>query len=517
MLCQCQINTVHGFTCAHDLCTCNHLKCGSSMSSDRQSECDCVTTATSNSSTTSSATAQSGEDTRTPVETDGSPLAKRRRTNSGERERDGSKGTPDALSSASANTEASTRWALSNFNLWREERNTRFRGDSENQVPADLLKSTDLKLLSKWLSLYAAETQKQDGGVYPPKTLSHLLSGISRYMRSLNPACPNIMDSSNAEFRSLHELLENISRERQTSTSMLESKPSKRFSKEEEDRLWSSGVLSTNTPKGLLRAVLVLNGRHFGIVGGEKHRQLKLSQLKRVAHPPRYEYTRCVPENQAIGDLISSHTLCIDAKAEKGNRCHVYVLDLYLQKLPIQAFKSDVFYLQPVASFTDPSKPWFTTSPVGRDCLSRMIKEMKDPDVPVDGQCLRAQQTQPAPLQAPPVAMIPHALVVQALLEAQARELRNTALQPPITQSQTIANHQQPHLVHTTHPTCTTAHTNTAPEHTVSQSTQTTTTLNSPQPTTLSVQGVAPHNFTFNNCSVTIFVTPPQSQQENNV
>ena len=486
------------------------------MSRDGQSVFDGVTTATGNSSAASSATAHSGEETGTPVETDGSPLAKKRRTNSGERERDGSTGTPDALSSASANTEASTRWALTNFNLWREERNTRFRGDSENQVPADLLKSTDLKLLNKWLSLYAAETQKQDGGVYPPKTVSHLLSGISRHMRSLNPACPNIMDSNSMEFRPLHDLLESIFRERQASTSTVESKSSKRFTKEEEDRLWSSGALSTNTPKGLLRAVLVLNGRNFGIVGGEKHRQLKLSQLKRVTHPPRYVYTRCVPENQSTGDVTTlSYTISIDAEVERGNRCHVHVLDLYLQKLPIQAFKSDVFYLQPVTSFTDPSKPWFTTSPVGRDCLSKMIKEMKDPDVPVDGQCLRAQQAQAAPVGPPQIAMIPHGLVVQALLEAQARDLRNTTLQPAMTQSQTIANHQQPPLVHTTRPTHTTAHTNTAQEHTVSQSTQTTT--NSPQPTTLSVQGVAPHNFTFNNCSVTIYVTPPQSQQENNV
>ena len=485
------------------------------MSSDRHTICDSVTTPTGNSSATPSAAAHPGEETRAAVETGGSPPAKKRRT-SGGNDPYSTAGCAGVVSSSCANTEASTRWALSNYNLWREDRNARFLGDSENQVPADLLKSTDSKLLNKWLSLYAAETQKQDGGVYPPKTVSHLLSGLSRYMRSLNPTCPNIMDTCNVEFRSLHDLLEKLFRERQTNTSTPEAKPSKRFSKEEEDRLWSTGALSTETPKGLLHAVFVLNGMNFGLVGGEKHRQLKLSQLKRVAHPPRYVYTRYVSENQAT-DFMSSETVCIDAVVEKGNRCHVHVLDLYLQKLPPEAFKNDVFYLHPVTSFTDPAKLWFTTNPIGREGLNKMIKELHaDADVLVGEQCQRAspaQQAQTAAMDPRQVAMIPHALVVQALLEARARELRNITHQPVVIPP-TTTNHQQPPVIHTTRPTHNTTPTNAAQEPAVSPSSQTTT--NPPQHTTMSVQGVTPHNFTFNNCSVTIFVTPSQSQQESN-
>ena len=53
------------------------------------------------------------------------------------------------------NTEATTKWALSNFMDWKSSRNS---ANPEMKVPDTILQSTDTKLLSKWLSLYAAET-----------------------------------------------------------------------------------------------------------------------------------------------------------------------------------------------------------------------------------------------------------------------------------------------------------------------------------------------------------------------
>ena len=496
------------------------------MSCDRQPICDGDTTATGNSSAATPTTeysGDSGEETRTA---DGSPPAKKHRANGDDDPSCSAGATGCAIlpCNTSPNTEVSTRWALTNFNLWRDNRNARVRGDSENQVPADLLKSTDSKLLNKWLSLYAAETQKQDGGVYPPKTVSQLLAGLARYMRSLNPACPNILDFKN-EFKPLHDFLESIFRKRLADTSTPEGRPSKGLSKGEEDRLWSSGALSTETPKGLLRAVFFLNGKNFGIVGREKHRELKISDLKRVVNPPRYVYTKSVMKAHAT---LLPETVYIEAVAERGNRCHVHVLDLYLQKLPPEAFENDIFYLQPIAPFKDPARPWFTTNPVGKNSLNKMIKEIRE-DAGIDDQCRRASEheatdipyTLPAwrtPLQPPQVGMIPHvqSLVTQALSVARAREQRNTTHQTArVTLSQTTTNRQQQPVVYSTHPTHNTPHTNTAQEPTVSQSSPTTT--NSPQSTTLSVQGGAPHNFTFHNCSVTIFVTPLHPQRESSV
>ena len=86
------------------------------------------------------------------------------------------------------NTVASTKWALANFNMWRQSRNKRFSGSSEKQVPGNSLEGTDdTATLCKWLTLYVAEMRKRDGSNYSPKTLYSLLTGLLRHSHAQNP------------------------------------------------------------------------------------------------------------------------------------------------------------------------------------------------------------------------------------------------------------------------------------------------------------------------------------------
>ena len=85
------------------------------------------------------------------------------------------------------NTVISTKWAISKFTAWQRSKNQAFRDEPDKQVPSNLLKLNHCKVLSKWLSLLIAETRKQDGSNYPPKSLYLLLMGILRHMRSKNP------------------------------------------------------------------------------------------------------------------------------------------------------------------------------------------------------------------------------------------------------------------------------------------------------------------------------------------
>ena len=102
------------------------------------------------------------------------------------------------------NTTTSTKWAVSNFVVWRDGRNAHYCNESEKQVPMDLLENTDTAVLSKWLSLYVAETRKQDGSRYPPKSIYMLLTGLLRHMRTFSPLCPNFLDTANQQFSSFH-------------------------------------------------------------------------------------------------------------------------------------------------------------------------------------------------------------------------------------------------------------------------------------------------------------------------
>ena len=107
-------------------------------------------------------------------------------------------------------------------------------------------------------------------------------------MRSNNPTCRNFLDSNELEFASLHNAMDNVFRKLCMEGVQAESISTEAFSKEQINQLWVSGALSISTPKGLLRAVLFLNGVNFCLRGGKEHRNLRLSQLKLRDDPPHY-------------------------------------------------------------------------------------------------------------------------------------------------------------------------------------------------------------------------------------
>ena len=157
-----------------------------------------------------------------------------------------------------------------------------------------------------------------------------------------------------------------------------ESRQTETFSKDEEEKLWNSGVLGSNNPKPLLRAVFYLNGRNFCLRGGEEQRNLKISQLQRLRNPDRYVYTENASKNR-YGGLkqmrVKNKSVPILAVPESGSRCHVYILDTYLGKLSPEALEKENFYVHPVASF-DVSKPWYTAKAIGKNTLAKMVKEI---------------------------------------------------------------------------------------------------------------------------------------------
>ena len=249
------------------------------------------------------------------------------------------------------NTDSSTKWAVATFLSWRDKRNSSF-ADPESQVPCDLLISTDTELLSKWLTYFVAEARRKDGENYPPKTVYLLLTGLLRHMRSRNVTCPNFLDTSDHRFSTFHNALDNVLRDLRMK-GIGQSRQTEAFSKQDEEVLWESGVLSDDSPKSLLRAVFFLNGKNFCLRGGDEQRNLKISQLKRLSNPDRYIYTEKSSKNRCGGlkqIRLQNKTVPIIAVPESQSRCHVYLLDKYFLKLPPEAIEKDNFYVQPATS-----------------------------------------------------------------------------------------------------------------------------------------------------------------------
>ena len=278
-----------------------------------------------------------------------------------------------ALPTWTKNTRVSTKWAIDTFVCWQKSRAARFPGNSEERPPSGLLKSSDPQLLGKWLGLFADEARKTDGSYYPGKTVYHILAGLHRYMRSLNPSCPNFL-SDGPHFRSIHDAFVT---ERGNAA---EYKIHRSLSKEEQDKLLASDTLSIDTPDALLKALFVLNAKSFGLHSAEHQGRLKLSYLKRMTDPLRYVYREQPAEAVSVSSMSRAkadktvHALA--GAQDAGNLCPVHVLDFYLKKIPPEAFEKDVFYLHPVKEWTS-SEHWFTLRPMGRSAIAKLVGEIR--------------------------------------------------------------------------------------------------------------------------------------------
>ena len=197
-------------------------------------------------------------------------------------------------------------------------------------------------------------------------------------MRSGNPSAPNFLDKTSPTFFQLHTVIDNQFKELRQQGVGSESKHAEIISKEEEDMLWKSGVMGTHSPQALFNAVFFFNGKNFCLRGGQEHRGLKLSQFKK--EDDKYIYTENASKNRQGGLAqmrLENKCVPIHANPEVRERCHVYLLDLYISKLPPEARERDFFYARPLYDIPkDPSKPCYCAAPISRNTLASCSKNV---------------------------------------------------------------------------------------------------------------------------------------------
>ena len=278
------------------------------------------------------------------------------------------------------NTKVNTRWAVRNFDDWVASYNLQHR---EEPCPDGILLCDDASELSRWLQKYILSTRKKTGEKYPPRTIHLLLSGLQRHMREKKEKSFDIFSREAVAFKQLMSMCDNYYRELREAGVGAASKPTEVLTDADVESLWSSGSFSLSTPQGLLNAVFFCNGKNFLLRGGAEHRSLKLSQVCKNVSPEgrvRYTYTENTSKNQGGGllQLDVSHKIVHQFEnSDLGERCHVFLLDKYLAKLPESAIEQDIFYLRPLAKITkEENVPWFSSVPVGKNALSKMVQEM---------------------------------------------------------------------------------------------------------------------------------------------
>ena len=272
------------------------------------------------------------------------------------------------------NTKRSTSWSVKVFNEWRCAR------EGLKKCPENLFQSPVPEDLNYWLPRFINEVRKSDGDPYPPRSIHQILAGLQRHMLDLNYCSPKFLDRQNKMFKPIHGACDSVYHSLHSSGVGTSVRHTSVITPLEEKKLWDSRIFGICDPKSLQRTVFFYIGKRFCIRGGEEQRRLGPSQFIRSFNPDCFTYVEHGSKNYAarVKDLrYENKQVPCPAVPENGQKCLVFLLDLYLSKLPTFAFEKDILYLRPKRSKPfDSVAAWYDQIPVGKNTLSTMVKDM---------------------------------------------------------------------------------------------------------------------------------------------
>uniref|UniRef100_A0A674D3R1 Zinc finger MYM-type containing 2 n=1 Tax=Salmo trutta TaxID=8032 RepID=A0A674D3R1_SALTR len=267
------------------------------------------------------------------------------------------------------------RWALSSAD--------------QSESPPARSKSNLLSLkaseLSLALSRFVREVRRPNGERYAPDSILYLCLGIQQHLQAKGRKDELFSDPC---FELFGEELNKVLKDWQPSVMP----DGSRWGCVEEQCLWSCKLLGEQSPAALLRSLVYLNTKYFGLRTVEQHLCLSFSNVYGPDHtdPTTQETTVCI----RVPSISSQDHPCEKRKEDSdpayepddgsGSSSHCPVkkhegrlYELYRSKCPgLLRQRMDVFYVQPEASgcsSDSDSSLWFSSTPLDRSVLESIL------------------------------------------------------------------------------------------------------------------------------------------------
>ncbi|KAK2582593.1 hypothetical protein KPH14_004881 [Odynerus spinipes] len=279
-------------------------------------------------------------------------------------------------------------------NAWRQwvvAKNAELEKQSTPMRKMKLFKTDLLQLtadeLNYSLCLFVKEVRKPNGAEYAPDTIYYLCLGIQQYLFENNRIDNIFTDSYYEKFTDcLNEVAKKFS--------ILYNDAQYIVTRVEEEHLWECKQLGAHSPHVLLSTLMFFNTKHFNLVTVEEHMQLSFSHIMKhwkrnpAAQPTtvagkvpgsRNVLLRFYPPQSAL-EANSRKKKVYEQQENEENplRCPVKLYEFYLSKCPESVkTRNDVFYLLPERSCVPDSPVWYSTSPLAKEHLVKMLYRVK--------------------------------------------------------------------------------------------------------------------------------------------
>ncbi|XP_036965330.1 zinc finger MYM-type protein 2 [Acanthopagrus latus] len=281
------------------------------------------------------------------------------------------------------------RWALSSSDQSDDTKGK----DRSKQAPAARTKSNLLSLSSEELNMalsrFVREVCRPSGERYSPDSILYLCLGIQQHLHARGRKDDLFSDPCYQQFG---EELNKVLKDWQPSVLP----DGSLWGRVEEQSLWSSRQLGEQSPTALLRSLVYLNTKYFGLRTVEQHLRLSFANVygPDTVHPVTKETSVCI----RVPSISQDHHVQTESrkrkrKSEDGDqdyesdndsggstvRCPVKkhecdLYDLYRSKCPaLLRERLDVFYVQPDPACSPDDPLWFSSTPLERRILESLL------------------------------------------------------------------------------------------------------------------------------------------------
>uniref|UniRef100_A0A674NWL8 Zinc finger MYM-type containing 2 n=1 Tax=Takifugu rubripes TaxID=31033 RepID=A0A674NWL8_TAKRU len=273
------------------------------------------------------------------------------------------------------------RWVLSSE---KTEDTKDEDGSKPGNLPSQLktylnLLSLSPEELNEGLSQFVREVCRPNGERYSPDSIFYLCLGIQQHLHTKGRKDDLFSDSCYQQFG---EELNKVLKDWQPSVlpdGLL-------WSRVEEQSLWSSRQLGEQSPAMLLRSLVYLNTKYFGLRTVEQHLRLSFANLFRSCH----KSTKCVSRVTSFVPSVQTESRKRKRKSEDDDedqepsdsagstvRCPVKKHECHLYDLPPSLRdRLDLFYVQPDPARDPDGQLWFTSTPLESQTLENLLTQV---------------------------------------------------------------------------------------------------------------------------------------------
>nr|XP_020474591.1 zinc finger MYM-type protein 2 [Monopterus albus] len=280
------------------------------------------------------------------------------------------------------------RWALSPSD---QSDDTKAKDSSKPAWCKSNLLSLSSEELNVALSRFVKEVCRPSGERYSPDSILYLCLGIQQHLHARGWKDDLFSDPCYQQFG---EELNRVLKDWQPSVLP----DGSLWGRVEEQSLWSSRHLGEQSPAALLRSLVYLNTKYFGLRTVEQHLRLSFANVygPDMVHPVTKETTVCIrvpsisqdhhvqtesrKRKRKLEDVDGDQDYAQDNESGgstlhcpvKKHECHLY--ELYRAKCPALLHERlDVFYVQPDAACSPDEPLWFSSTPLERRILESLL------------------------------------------------------------------------------------------------------------------------------------------------